>query len=51
MVFGHKDTTTKYNKISENGFRNEGVAIYLCNFGSYLILFNEVIELNPQNED
>ena len=41
-AFGHKDTTTKYNKIFENGFRNEGVAIHLFYFGRYLILLNEV---------
>ena len=39
-VFGLKETTTKYNKIFENGFRNEGVAIHLCIFGRYLILLN-----------
>ena len=59
-VFELKDTITKYNKIFENGFRNEGVAIYLCNFGRYLIqlniLFNNIfasnmrlIEMNQQN--
>ena len=41
-IYGRKDTTTKYQKIFKNSFRNEGVAIHLFNFGSYLILLNEV---------
>ena len=51
-VFGHKDTTTKYNNIFENSFRHEGIAIHLCNFGRYLILLNMMfIERNQQNEE
>ena len=62
-VFGIKDTTAKYNKIFENDFRNEGVAIHLCNFGRYLILlkhfiYNNIfalemmfIEMSQQNEE
>ena len=60
-VFGLKDTT-KYNKIFENDFRNEGVAIQLSNFRRYLILLNifynnifasemRLIEMNQLNEE
>ena len=52
----------EYNKIFENGFRNEGVEIHLCNFGRYLtllnILYNNIfasemrfIERNQKNEE
>ena len=61
-VFGLQDTTTKYNEILENGFRNEGVAIHSCNFGRYMIILNilyntifesemRFIEMNKQNEE
>ena len=50
-LFGRIDTTTKYNKIFENGFPNQGVAMHLCNFGRYFILLNEFIEMNQQNEE
>ena len=61
-VFGLLKATTKYNKIFKNGFRNEGVAVHLCNFGRYLIILNilytnifesemRFIERNEQNEE
>ena len=61
-VFGLKIQQQNTSKIFENVFRNEGVAIYLCNLGSYLILLNilykntshnkmSFIEMNQQNEE